>query len=484
MAVSFFSTTSFHSLLFHISKQSIFSLSDPRLSTISYLCFSQAASCSTSSTTRSSSSSRFRTHTFFSTGVQVQRKHEFAHGAVAAVAMAGGMDVSHSGGEETGGMMGRCSHRPEMLSKVAYIPPSWASHLQVVPSHFFSLGQFPTPIHQWHLPGLPDGTEVYVKRDDLTGMQLSGNKVRKLEFLLADAKEQGADCVITIGGIQSNHCRATAVAARYIGLDSYLILRTNRTEVEDDPGLTGNLLVERMVGAHVSLVSKEEYVKYGSVMLGNLLADKLKSQGRKPYVIPVGGSDSLGTWGYIEFVRELKTQLQEGRTSGVTHFDDIVMACGSGGTTAGLSLAAHLSKLDAQVHAYAVCDSEEYFYDYTQGLIDGLIGGVSSREIVRIVNAKGLGYAMSTSAELNLVKDVAESTGIILDPVYSGKALNGMLKDMAENPTKWEGKKVLFVHTGGLLGMYEKVVQLQPLLGKWERLRIPEFAMQPDDTKG
>jgi D-cysteine desulfhydrase len=101
-----------------------------------------------------------------------------------------------------------------------------------------------------------------------------------------------------------------------------------QTEVEDDPGLTGNLLVERMVGAHVSLVSKEEYVKYGSVMLGNLLADKLKSQGRKPYVIPVGGSDSLGTWGYIEFVRELKTQLQEGRTSGVTHFDDIVMACG------------------------------------------------------------------------------------------------------------------------------------------------------------
>lgn len=161
MAVSFFSTASFHSLLLHISKQSIFSLSDPRLSTISYLSFSQAAaSCSTSSITRSSSSSRFRTHTIFSTGVQVQRKHEFAHGAVA---MAGGMDVSHSGGEETGGVTGRSSHRPEMLAKVAYTPPSWASHLQLVPSHFFSLGQFPTPIHQWHLPGLPDGTEVYVK---------------------------------------------------------------------------------------------------------------------------------------------------------------------------------------------------------------------------------------------------------------------------------------------------------------------------------
>jgi hypothetical protein len=147
MAVSFFSTASFHSLLLHISKQSIFSLSDPRLSTISYLSFSQAASCSRISTTRSSSSSRFRTRTIFSTGVQVQRKHEFAHGEVAAVAMAGGMDVSHSGGEETGGTMGRCSHPPEMLAKVAYIPPSWASHLQLIPSHFFSLGQARNKLH-------------------------------------------------------------------------------------------------------------------------------------------------------------------------------------------------------------------------------------------------------------------------------------------------------------------------------------------------
>ncbi len=147
MAVSFFSTASFHSLLLHISKQSIFSLSDPRLSTISYLSFSQAASCSTSSTTRSSSCSRFRTRTIFSSGVEVQRKHDFAHGAVAAVAMAGGMDVSHSGAEETGGMMGRCTNRPEMLAKVAYIPPSWASHLQLIPSHFFSLGQARNKLH-------------------------------------------------------------------------------------------------------------------------------------------------------------------------------------------------------------------------------------------------------------------------------------------------------------------------------------------------
>lgn len=371
-----------------------------------------------------------------------------------------------------------------MFVKAPYSPPSWASELHPAPSHFVSLGQFPTPIHRWHLPGLPKNTEVWVKRDDLTGMQLSGNKVRKLEFLMADAKDQGADCVITIGGIQSNHCRATAVAAKYLGLDSYLILRTSRTVVDKDPGLEGNLLVERMVGAHVSLVSKEEYVKLGSVALGELLAKKLKAEGKNPYVIPVGGSNSLGTWGYIEYIRELQTQLEGGKVPGIQHFDDIVMACGSGGTTAGLSLAAHLSKLETKVHAYAVCDDPDYFYNYIQGLIDGLSAGVNARDIVRVINAKGLGYAISTTEELKCVTEVAQSTGIILDPVYSGKALNGMLKDMADNPSQWEGRKVLFVHTGGLLGMYEKAPQLQPLIGKWERFNIEEVVLNTGDGNG
>uniref|UniRef100_A0A453PPE6 Tryptophan synthase beta chain-like PALP domain-containing protein n=1 Tax=Aegilops tauschii subsp. strangulata TaxID=200361 RepID=A0A453PPE6_AEGTS len=127
--------------------------------------------------------------------------------------------------------------------------------------------------------------------------QLSGNKVRKLEFLLSDAVAQGADCVITVGGIQSNHCRATAVAAKYLNLDCYLILRTSKLLVDQDPGLVGNLLVERLLGAHIDLVSKEEYGKIGSVALADLLKKRLLEEGRKPYVIPVGGSNSLGTWG-------------------------------------------------------------------------------------------------------------------------------------------------------------------------------------------
>ncbi|VAI49846.1 unnamed protein product [Triticum turgidum subsp. durum] len=327
------------------------------------------------------------------------------------------------------------------LSKKPYAPPSWASHLALAPSHTFSLGHFPTPIHKWNLPNLPEGTEVWIKRDDLSGMQLSGNKVRKLEFLLSDAVAQGADCVITVGGIQSNHCRATAVAAKYLNLDCYLILRTSKLLVDQDPGLVGNLLVERLLGAHIDLVSKEEYGKIGSVALADLLKNKLLEEGRKPYVIPVGGSNSLGTWGYIEAVRELEQQIQ---LSGDVQFDDIVVACGSGGTIAGLALGSKLSSLTAK--------------------------------------AKGLGYAMNTAEELKFVKDIATATGIVLDPVYSGKGAYAMLKDMADNPSKWKGRKVLFVHTGGLLGLYDKVDQMSSLAGSWRRMDLEESVPRKDGT--
>ncbi|BBN07331.1 D-cysteine desulfhydrase [Marchantia polymorpha subsp. ruderalis] len=371
---------------------------------------------------------------------------------------------------KTGGEVEHDGKRPPMFKEESYSPPSWAAHLHPIPPSFFSLGLFPTPIHRWDLPGLAPGTELWVKRDDLTGMQLSGNKVRKLEFLMSDAKAKGADCVITIGGVQSNHCRATAVAARYCGLDSYLILRTSRTVVDEDPGLAGNLLVERLVGAHIDLVTKEEYVQYGSKALGDMLLKRLRAEGRKPYLIPVGGSNTLGSWGYIEGVREIETQLRQGNADGATHFDDIVMACGSGGTTAGLALGSHLSTLKSKVHGYGVCDDEKYFYDYIQDLLDGFNAGVISKEILEVKMSKGAGYAISSPEELKIVKDVAEQTGLILDPVYSGKAVNGFLKDMKENPSYWQGRKVLFVHTGGLLGMYDKVDQLQPMVAKSRRM--------------
>ncbi|KAM0841520.1 hypothetical protein ACQ4PT_058952 [Festuca glaucescens] len=321
------------------------------------------------------------------------------------------------------------------LSKKPYTPPSWASDLSLVPSHNFTLGQFPTPIHKWNLPNLPKDTEVWIKRDDLAGMELSGNKVRKLEFLMADAVAQGADCVITVGGIQSNHCRATAVAAKYVNLDCYVILVTSKA-------------------------------------LTDLLKKRLLEGGRKPYVISGGGSNSLGNWGYIEAVREIEQQI---KLSGNVQFDDIIVACGSGGTVAGLALGSHLSTLKTKVHGFSVCYNPGYFYDNVQGLIDGLQSGLNSHDIVWIEDAKGLGYAMNTAEELKFVKDIAAATGIVLDPVYSGKAAYRMLKDMANNPTKWEGRKVLFVHTGGLLGLYDKVDQLSSLAGSWRRMDLQEL---------
>ncbi|KAK1644375.1 hypothetical protein QYE76_062180 [Lolium multiflorum] len=358
------------------------------------------------------------------------------------------------------------------LSKKPYTPPSWASELSLIPSHNFTLGQFPTPIHKWNLPNLPKDTEVWIKRDDLAGMELSGNKVRKLEFLMADAVAQGADCVITVGGIQSNHCRATTVAAKYVNLDSYLILATSTPLVDEDPGLVGNLLVERLLGAHIDLVSKREFVKFGSVALTDLLKKRLLEKGRKPYVISGGGSNSLGHWGYIEAVREIEQQIQ---LSGDIQFDDIVVACGSGGTVAGLALGSQLSSLKAKVHGFSVCYNSRYFYDNVQGHIDELQSGLNSHDIVSIEDAKGLGYAMSTAEELKFIKDIAAATGIVLDPVYSGKAAYGMLKDMSSNPTKWKGRKVLFVHTGGLLGLYDKVDQLSSEVGSWRRMDLQEF---------
>ncbi|KAJ1688869.1 hypothetical protein LUZ63_013024 [Rhynchospora breviuscula] len=366
------------------------------------------------------------------------------------------------------------------LSKKPYEPPSWTSHLSPIPSHTFTLGHFPTPIHKWNLPNLPEGTEVWIKRDDLSGMELSGNKARKLEFLMADVVSSGADCVITLGGMQSNHCRATAVAARCLNLDCHLIFRSPEDLEDKDPGLVGNLMLERLVGAHIYFVSVGDLEFFlNSMAIANSLKNKLEKEGRKPYIIPPGGSNSLGNWAYIEAIREIEQQVQNSEEA---KFDDIVVACGSGGTCAGISLGSRLSSLKAKVHAFAVVGTTEYFYYSTQKLIDGLQSGLDSHEIVDITDVQGLGYAISTEEELQFIKEIAQATGIILDPVYSGKAAYGMFKDMASNPEKWRGRKVLFIHTGGLLGLYDRTEQIAPLVGECHKLEIDKSIPWQDLT--
>ncbi|OQR82443.1 D-cysteine desulfhydrase [Achlya hypogyna] len=360
------------------------------------------------------------------------------------------------------------------LQREPYTAPQWAAALSHPPKERITLGNFPTPIFPFRPPGLPADVKMFIKRDDYSGVEISGNKARKLEFLLAEAVAQGADCVVTCGGIQSNHCRATAVSARMLGLDSVLILRAD--DPAEDPGLVGNLLIDRLVGAELLMVSRSDYAKHGG---GDYFIEKtcerLRAQGRKPYGIPVGGSNGVGTWGYIEIIEELEHQNQHMQL-GIT---DVAFACGSGGSAAGIGAGAYLyaqhnaasalqftSPDRPPVHSYIVCDSPTYFYDYidtkilpTMGLAAGTF---SSRNFLQMTNAMGVGYAKSTADELEYIASVARQTGVLLDPVYSGKALYVLVKDLQAHPEKFAGKTILFVHTGGMFGLYDKAPELHP----------------------
>lgn len=346
----------------------------------------------------------------------------------------------------------------ELFQSESYIPPSWTAGLKHAPPTIVSLAVRPTPVHRWRAPGL-DGLDLWIKRDDLTGITLSGNKVRKLEFLLAEARSQGADVVLTCGGIQSNHARATAIAARHLGLDSVLVLRTAHVDI--DPGLQGNLLLDRMAGAEIRLITPDQYRQRNEIMAEH--AQALREQGRRPYIIPEGGSNATGGWGYIEMIAELIGQSSPGAPA----YDDLVFACGSGGTAAGLALAVHLSKYPARVHAVNVCDDAACFHRRVNDILDELGSAARSEQILDIIDGYvGRGYAQSRPEELDLLASIARTSGIILDPVYSGKAVFGLVHEWAGNRERFKGDRILFIHTGGLFGLYDKLEELKPVISK------------------
>lgn len=350
-----------------------------------------------------------------------------------------------------------------------YQPPSWcANQLTQAPHRRLVLANLPTPIYRaLHHPLTPWNVNLLIKRDDSTGgVELSGNKIRKLEFLLADALERGCDAVVTIGGEQSNHCRATAAAARMIGLEPHLILRSPRAN--EDLGLVGNLLMDRMVGSQIYTCTPGEYGRVGSHELVRRVCAHLAAAGRRPYGIPVGGSNGVGSWGYVNGVDELIQQLSDD-----TPVDHIVFACGSGGTAAGITLGVALalgtSPRRPRVHAIGVCDDEDYFYREVADIATqmGLVVAEEStaedfvRQHLTVHQGKGLGYAQSTAQELEFIQTLAATTGIVLDPVYSGKALYNFVQHVSESSDQYRDKTILFWHTGGALGLFEKVDELQ-----------------------
>lgn len=320
------------------------------------------------------------------------------------------------------------------------------------------IAQTPTPVEPLARLAKRYGVELLVKRDDLTGAALSGNKVRKLEFLLAEAQAQRADTVLTCGGAQSNHCRATAIAARRLGLDSLLLLRI--PDLDNPPPTDGNILLDRLVGATIRWVSRAEYAE--RTKLFERLAGEIRARGHRPYVIPEGGSNALGAWGYVRCVEELSRELPPGKAT-------LVYATGSGGTGAGLLLGVKLLGLDWRVVGINVCDDRDYFVRVIGEIVEQAIrhyqlGLAFSRDEIEIVDGYvGAGYAQSQPAELRLIADVARTEAQFLDPVYTGKAFYGMTRELEKHRACF-GDRVVFIHTGGIFGLFPKSSEFAAVL--------------------
>ena len=298
--------------------------------------------------------------------------------------------------------------------------------------------------------------KIWLKRDDHTGSELMGNKVRKLEYLMAEAQAQGADHVITCGGEQSNHARATAFAAAQLGLKSTLILRTD--DPAHPPGPTGNILLDRLVGAELSWISRPAWRDRNALLAE--AAERVRRAGGTPYVIPEGGSSALGSWGYLRAMHELADDLAG--IASPDHPVTVVYACGSGGTGAGLILGAKLLGLAARgirVAGVNVCDDRAYFVDAISRICAEadarwqLGAHITPADIDIVDGHVGRGYARSRPEELATIRDVCRSDGVVLDPVYTGKAFHGVVTELAADPRRF-GAAVAFLHTGGMFGLF------------------------------
>jgi D-cysteine desulfhydrase len=330
----------------------------------------------------------------------------------------------------------------------------------------------PTPIV--HLPALDHivGTSVWIKRDDATSGAESGNKVRKLEFLLGDACARHAKVIITCGGLQSNHARATALTSAQLGLRAILLLRVaDPARARAAPlELAGNVLLDRLAGAEIVFVSPDEYRERGA-MLEQARADA-EYRGLPAYIIPEGGSNGLGSLGYVEAMREVRRQIDLGLAGSESTFDVVAHACGSGGTAAGVALGATRFNVARETWAFAVCDDQAYFKKTiariaieARGLdpalpavafVDpGAGAAVAPDGAARVVvddRAKGPAYAVMSDEQKRFLVRVARATGLVLDPVYTGKALFGLAQAVERGEIR-EGSRVLFLHTGGLPGL-------------------------------
>lgn len=323
-----------------------------------------------------------------------------------------------------------------------------------------SLATLPTPLTEASglrkaLGGSGRCPRILLKRDDLTGLALGGNKARKLEFLIADARREGATAVVTTGAVQSNHARMTAAAARAAGLGVALVLTTQ----EPDPPCQGNYLLDRLFGARVHLipagpdpriaVAPDEEARVREVV------EEMRAQGERPYVIPVGGSSGVGALGYVAGTRELVDQLAAMQLSPTR----LYYASGSRGTQAGLALGSQLFSPPYRLFGVAVSGGEEEKrvraarVATEAAALLGVRVAIAADELVTDQEHIGEGYGIPTPGGLEAIRLLAEGDGVLLDPTYTAKAMAALIAHVRSGAISPD-ETIVFLHTGGVPALF------------------------------
>lgn len=337
-------------------------------------------------------------------------------------------------------------------------PPSLAqARLASLPR--YGLGQWPTalqPLQRITTQLL--GPQIWIKRDDCSGLATGGNKTRKLEFLLGDALAQGCDTLISQGALQSNHARQVAAAGAAAGVKVHLVLSDAVPERHAYYARLGNIQLCRLLGAKVEVVP--ESVDADAYCAD--LAQRLQQHGAKPYVIPMGGSNGLGALGYVTAFAEIAAQMQAMDAT----CDALVLATGSGGTQAGLMLGAHLQGWQGRIHGVSVSPDEELAGQRVRkALLEaGALLGLEKQLLQALpvhvdVDFKGPHYGIPAPSTLQALELAARQEGVVLDPVYSGKGFAGLLAACASGGALHDARNVVFLHTGGTaaLSVYPEV---------------------------
>lgn len=314
------------------------------------------------------------------------------------------------------------------------------------------LAHLPTPLEPLErLSAALGGPEIWIKRDDCTGLSTGGNKTRKLEFLMAEAREKGADIVLTQGATQSNHARQTAAFAARLGMDCHVLLEDRTGSKDPAYNANGNVFLDLLHGA---TAEKRPGGRDMNAELA-LVAERLRAEGRRPYVIPGGGSNPLGALGYVDAAQELMAQAD----AMDLRIDHIVHATGSAGTQAGLIVG--LKGVNARVPLLGIGVrapkpvQEANVHKLAAATADllGVPGIVKPEDVVANTDYVGGGYGIPTDGMIEAVKLFARLEAILLDPVYSGKGAAGLI-DLCRKGFFRKGERVVFLHTGGAVGLF------------------------------